>query len=88
MDDFNADNYYYTATVICKAYYTVYRLSKSKHIISMALSADGTPPDGRPLIVIHTVQIWLIAVFYFLTVVGIAFAVGCLCFNFLYRKTK
>ena len=49
---------------------------------------DGVPLDGTPAVVIHTHQIGLAIVFYILTTIGIAFAIGCLLFNFIYRERK
>ena len=49
---------------------------------------DGIPLDGSPVMVLHTFQIGLVVVFYILTTVGIAFAVGCLLFNFIFRERK
>ena len=55
----------------------------------MTLSfADGIPPDGRPLVVIGTYNIALVIVFYALTLAGVVFAIVCLVFNWIFRKSK
>ena len=64
-----------------------YSLDLSRHIIINVLvpqlcHIDGVPLDGSPAISsIHIYQIGLVVVFYILTTIGIAFAIGCLLFN-------
>ena len=57
-------------------------------VLSGIIHTDGTPPDGSPLIVIHTFKIWLVAVLYSLVVAGVVFAFICFLFNFIYRKRE
>ena len=49
---------------------------------------DGTPPDGLPCIDISTYSVALVVVFYALTLAGIVFAIVCLLFNWIFRKSK
>ena len=49
---------------------------------------DGVPLDGSPLTLINTFNIALVAVFDTLAILGMAFAIGCLLFNFIFRRTK
>ena len=51
-------------------------------------TSDGVPPDGTPQEVIHTFQLGLVVVFYFLAAVGFIFSVACLLFNFLFTKRR
>ena len=48
----------------------------------------GVPPDGTPEKVIDTVHIGVVVVYDSLATVGIVFALGCLAFNFVFRKRK
>ena len=50
--------------------------------------SDGIPPDGTPVKVIHNIHIGLTIVYYTLAASGILFAIGCILFNFAYRKRK
>ena len=49
---------------------------------------DGIPPDGRPHAVISTYNVALVVVFYVLALAGIVFAIVCLLFNWIFRKSK
>ena len=51
-------------------------------------TSDGVPPDGTPQEVIHTFQLGLVVVFYFLAAVGFIFSVTCLLFNFEFRNRR
>ena len=46
----------------------------------------GVPYDGVPTNRLITVRVPLAVFYIILGAVGITFAVGCLCFNFIYRK--
>ena len=46
------------------------------------------PYDGVPNTVIDTVATPLVVIIDLLAVAGIVFALGCLAFNFTYRKTR
>jgi hypothetical protein len=46
----------------------------------------GVPYDGVPTRRLVTVKVPLAVFYIILGVVGIIFAVGCLCFNFIYRQ--
>ena len=48
----------------------------------------GVPLDGTPLTIIRTFHVGLVIVFDTLALLGIAFAVGCLFFNFTFRNRK
>ena len=52
------------------------------------LCIGGVPLDGSPKTVIRTFNIGLVVVFDTLATLGIAFAVLCLLFNFIFRKRK
>ena len=65
-----------------------FSIARNNIVILWSVDADGVPLDGSPTIVVRTFQIELVVVFYILTTVGIAFAVGCLLFNFIYRERK
>ena len=49
---------------------------------------DGVPLDGSPLTLINTFNTALVAVFDTLAILGISFTIGCLLFNFIFRRTK
>lgn len=51
-------------------------------------SGDLVPYDGVPKTVIDTTATPLVVVIILLAVAGIVFALGCLAFNFVYRKTR
>jgi len=51
-------------------------------------SLDGVPPDGHPLLIISSVHLAVIIVFYIITLLGITFAIACLVFNFVFRDRK
>ena len=46
------------------------------------------PYDGVPNTVIDTVPASLVVVIHLLAIAGMVFALGCLAFNFAYRKTR
>ena len=46
------------------------------------------PYDGVPNTIIDTVATPLVVIIDLLAVAGIVFALGCLAFNFAYRKTR
>ena len=46
----------------------------------------GVPYDGVPTTRLVTVKVALAVFYIILGVAGIIFAIGCLCFNFIYRK--
>ena len=52
------------------------------------LYIDGNPPDGTPRTVIHTYDTGLTGTYYTFASLGTVFAIGCLLFNFAYRKRK
>ena len=54
----------------------------------ICITTDGVPPDGTPQEVIHTFQLGLVIVFYFLAAVGTIFSVVCLLFNFVFRNKR
>ena len=49
---------------------------------------DGVPLDGDAVIIVNTFKIGLVVAFDTLAVLGIAFAMGCLLFNFSFRGRK
>ena len=49
---------------------------------------DGIPPDGTPIQVIHTYQIWLVVVYYVLALCGVVVSVACFAFTFLFRRRR
>ena len=56
------------------------------HVLSP--SDKLVPYDGVPNTVIDTVPTSLVIVIHLLAIAGMVFALGCLAFNFAYRKTR
>ena len=50
--------------------------------------SDGVSLDGTILNITHTFETELVVVFDILATLGIAFAIGCLIFNFGFRNRK
>ena len=50
--------------------------------------ADGIPPDGTPIHIIHTYHIGLTTTYYLVAIAGILWAGVCAVFNFAFRKRK
>jgi hypothetical protein len=72
-------NYYFARRPFFGTYMHVYTIIIRSH-------TAGVPYDGVTTHRLVTVKVPLAVFYIFLGVVGIIFAVGCLCFNFIYRK--
>ena len=57
-------------------------------LTTILILLDGPPPDGTPVIVIHSFNIALVVLFDITAVLGIVFAIGCLIFNFVFKNRK
>ena len=56
--------------------------------VVLSLLDDLVPYDGVPIEKVVTVQVGLVVVVYILATAGILFALVCIIFNAVYRKTK
>ena len=56
--------------------------------LSCTCTLVGIPPDGTPIKVTNTIQIFLVIIFDVLAVVGIIFALICLVFNIVFKNKK
>ena len=54
----------------------------------MGAPAAGIPPDGTPIIVIHTFKVELVVILDISAGAGIIFAIVCLVFNVVFRNKK
>ena len=56
--------------------------------LKMFLPTDGFPPDGTPVDITHTYQIWLVVVYYILALCGVVVSTVCFAFTFIFRKRR
>ena len=54
----------------------------------LLIIADGVPPDGTPVKIIHTFNSGLVVLFDILATLGITFALSCLLFNFIFKERR
>ena len=54
----------------------------------VVLYTDGIPYDGVPINQIVSIHVAVSVIFFVLATVGIAFAVFCIIFNFIFRNKK
>ena len=71
-----------------ESYVQFYKQNFERSKLKIITCTDGVPPDGTPQKVVHTFQLGLVVVFYFLAAVGMIFSVVCLLFNFVFRSRR
>ena len=57
-------------------------------IIITFVYVDGIPFDGRPIPQVQSIHVSVTVVFVMLSTAGIAFAIVCMVFNFVFRERK